>query len=443
MEDSSPAVLKEQVSSVDIEKLKTIPITCFNKRANKTTQLVNNINPSNFLKGKNQWYSFELESPIFAKEIKVFCEDYTFSSSGELKVEFNGSAVTRKAKCIDGVFTFKVGTFVDRFSFKPEKRYLGEQWLMKVEVLGYVQDQIWELEETLVKIQSLKADAVSFLNSKAQNSRNLTVEIEDLERRSKQLNDEISESESYINDLKKTSDEYHTDITSMKSEIAALEREEGELSSKFELISDNIDKKKSDQRQLNSEISTAESELKHLKEEIRLFPSEISGFVKEGTGSVFRYSIMASVPIFVIVGVVVSLFTGAVDLTVLHETEDSYELLSVLLTRLPFVLISIAIIHACYRLAKVFISEIISINKQRLNLSKISIIATDVATAASDGLGFDDDELYQRRLEMKMELLREHMREYISADYKFIAPDSSKKESVDREHDNETEEDNR
>ena len=66
---------------------------------------------------------------------------------------------------------------------------------------------------------------------------------------------------------------------------------------------------------------------------------------------------MASVPIFVIVGVVVSLFTGAVDLTVLHETEDSYELLSVLLTRLPFVLISIAIIHACYRLAKVFISE--------------------------------------------------------------------------------------
>ena len=442
MEDSSTTVLIDKVSSFDIEKIKTIPITCFNKRANKTTRLVNNIDPSNFLKGKNQWYAFEFESPIFAKEIRIFCEGYSSLSSGDLNVEFNGSAVNRKTKCPDGIFSFTVGTFVDRFSFKPERKFLGDQWITKVEVIGYVQGQIWELEETLVKIESLKTKAVGFIKDKADRSRGLTVEIENLEYRVKQLNDEISESESYIENLKVSSDEYRVEITKMKSDVAALEREESEITSRLEVVSDSIDKKKSDQRQLNSEISIAESELKHLKEEIRLFPSEISGFVKEGTGSVFRYSIMAAVPILVIVGVVASLFSGAVDLTVLHETEDSYELLSVLLTRLPFVLVSIAIIHACYRLAKVFISEIISINKQRLNLSKISIIATDVATAASDGLGFNDEELYQKRLEMKMELLREHMREYISADYKYVAPANPNKESTVEGLDDESEEDN-
>lgn len=121
MEDNSPAGLIDKVSLFDIEKVKYIPVTCFNKRTNKTTQLVNNIDPTNFLKGRNKWYCFEFESPVFVKEIKVFCEGYSSLNNGELKVEFNDSNVVKKTKNTDGIYIFSVGSFIDRFSFRPEK----------------------------------------------------------------------------------------------------------------------------------------------------------------------------------------------------------------------------------------------------------------------------------------------------------------------------------
>ena len=87
---------------------------------------------------------------------------------------------------------------------------------------------------------------------------------------------------------------------------------------------------------------------------------------------------------------------------------------------MPYVIIATGIITASYKLARVFVAEIMRINQQRLNLSKISIIATDASNTSQGGLSdLSDRELYELRTDLKMQLLRDHLKEYLSSDFRY------------------------
>lgn len=57
--------------------------------------------------------------------------------------------------------------------------------------------------------------------------------------------------------------------------------------------------------------------------------------------------------------------------------------------------------------------------QQRLNLTKISIIAKDVSDASEDDLSLDDAARYEHRTHLKMNLLREHLKGYLAEDYEY------------------------
>ena len=109
--------------------------------------------------------------------------------------------------------------------------------------------------------------------------------------------------------------------------------------------------------------------------------------------------------------------------------------------RLPFVAISIFVVHACYKIAKVFIAEIMKINQQRLNLSKVSIVAKDVSDSSTTGLEFEDDEIYELRTKLKMDMLASHLKGYVGDDYKYDLDVTlvQKFEKVREEHANDEE----
>src|SRR5690554_1057353 len=58
-------------------------------------------------------------------------------------------------------------------------------------------------------------------------------------------------------------------------------------------------------------------------------------------------------------------------------------------------------------------------NEQRLNLTKISIIAKDVSDASEDGLSMDDAARYEHRTHLKMDLLRSHLKGYLAEEYRY------------------------
>ena len=125
-------------------------------------------------------------------------------------------------------------------------------------------------------------------------------------------------------------------------------------------------------------------------------------------------------PIALLVLVTALLVFNAADLTTVLEIDESASIWSILITRMPYVIIATGIITASYKLARVFVAEIMRINQQRLNLSKISIIATDASNTSQGGLSdLSDREFYELRTDLKMQLLRDHLKECLSSDFRY------------------------
>ena len=60
------------------------------------------------------------------------------------------------------------------------------------------------------------------------------------------------------------------------------------------------------------------------------------------------------------------------------------------------------------------------INRQRIEFAKLSIIAKDVSTAAATVSGeIAEDEIFQHETKLKMELLREHMKNYVGTEFEY------------------------
>ena len=88
-----------------------------------------------------------------------------------------------------------------------------------------------------------------------------------------------------------------------------------------------------------------------------------------------------------------------------------------LASRLPFTLISGAIIFASYRLAKFLIEEIMKITRQRLNLTRISIIAKEVSETSLVGLDLTEVEKAEIQTKLKMDILKSHLKTIVADDY--------------------------
>lgn len=421
MTDKTIEETRNKINEINITKTKPIPIELFCKKSRRTTPLINNQSPEASQKGENRWYDIELKEPVYISSIIVNTEDY--KSYGTAEAKWSNAAYSfhseRKTKISENSFRFEINNFIDKFSFKPEKAYSGSPKILSINLTGYTREEFEDICNTVTKLDSEKENLIKKLASIEKDESNhlnkileLTNEKEEIEDSIAELKNEKAGCQTEINNLKEQSEELHLKINE-------LESKESNIISRIETLDDSIDKKKNEQKQLNTIISKNNAELKSLKENINMFPSEITGFVDQGARSISRYTLIAAVPIAIIVIVTSALFFNAADLTVIYKEQEDFNVWYILITRIPFVIIAVTLIHSCYRIAKIFIQEIIRINHQRLNLSKISIIATDVSTASSEGLGLSEDETYQLRTKLKMELLREHLKSYIREDYEY------------------------
>ena len=155
-------------------------------------------------------------------------------------------------------------------------------------------------------------------------------------------------------------------------------------------------------------------QLSALRANIDLFPTELESFVKQGGKNTRTLFFLALLPILVIISMFAILISGAVDLTTKIDPEGKINVAALLASRTPYVVVALAIITSCYKISKVFILELVEINRQRLNLTKIGIIAKDVSNSAEFGLELSEVEKYGLRVRLKMELLKDHLKGYIS-----------------------------
>lgn len=399
----------------------SIPIEFFKRRTGKTARLIDNSNSNFSVQGQHKWYKLQLDEPIYITKIKFFTNDYTSYDSAEIEWSSKpqGSDGKEKTKNKEGVFVFEINSFVQNISFRPDRKYLVNPRIKKIEVYGLTTKDFSEGCQYLSRLDHYKQEIIEDLETYFIRAEKCSETINEFESKKEEIvtsNNMLEEQrDSLLSEINTLSDSKEN----LQESISKLANEESNIISRKEKLDDSIDQKIKDQQGLNTEIADGKIHLRKLKENINLFPSEITGFVDQGARSITRYTILSSIPIIVIILVTASLFLSSADLTVVYKRPEGVDIWTVLLTRIPYVVISATLIHACYRIAKIFISEIIKINRQRLNLSKISIIATDVSNASSEGLDLNSDEHYQLRTKLKMELLREHLKEYIRSDYTY------------------------
>ncbi|MDP1667945.1 hypothetical protein, partial [Phaeovulum sp.] len=76
-------------------------------------------------------------------------------------------------------------------------------------------------------------------------------------------------------------------------------------------------------------------------------------------------------------------------------------------------------LEACAYVVGRLVFEVIRINRQRLDFAKLSIIAKDVSAASAHSTGLSASEVFDAETKLKMELLREHMKNYTGSEFEY------------------------
>ena len=388
---------------VDSElELSEIPIELFDKRANKTTNLINNTDPKNEIKARYTWYTFGFIEPLFVSELEIHTEGHTAYSKAEINITLiDDTQKTVNATNQDNSFTFQANYFVKGFSIKVDTG-ITTKYIKSVRVIGYKQTSFRKLEAAISTIDQDRAEVQA--DKDKQNE--LEEQIKQLGANKAALAADVEKLEA--NEVK----------ASTKTEVA-----EQSLREKSETLKDReaeIATAQSSLRKLRSEIEDSKAELTRVTQELRVFPSDLTGFVQEGGRNIRNYLLMSVPFTVVIVAIAYTLLSGAVELSHLVNLEEStVDVMTVFLTRLPFVLVALTLLEVCGYIVGRFVFEIVKINRQRLAMQKLSIVAKDVSAASSIDTDLSNDEIFAHETALKMELLREYMKEDIGEEFQY------------------------
>lgn len=402
-----------------------ISISYLDHRSRRTTKLVGNTSKENYVKGQHRTYEFEFKEPQFVTQIQLGSLDYADGNKATFTCTYYPSGDKGKTQVANAnnAWSVRVNSFISKFSIEPPRKYLGDQLLTTVKIEGVGASDFSDIAKQIGSIESLRQSVLDKCRERLNAVAEKESEVESL----KHIISELTGSISQLNDNKSQAE---SELESAQESLALAERAIGskkqelsEYSARIESATSSIEQKSEERKQLSSDIAKAKAELRELKENINLFPTEISGFVSQGASSISRYSLFSAIPIIVIGLVTADLYLRASELSQLANIPPGISVWEVLVARFPYVLICGALLASSYKIARIFIAEIIRINEQRLNLTKISIIAKDVSDASEDGLSLDDAARYEHRTHLKMNLLREHLKGYLSSDYQYSKKD--------------------
>lgn len=382
-------------------EVKEIPFNLYKKQGNKTTQLVN-CKQGFAIDGNNRWYEFEFLEPIYITGIEIRSSGYEQWDRFSIEVQHTDETTHQERIAVNGgVVSLALGKLSRKFRFKPDSKFLSETKINLVKAFGYTLQEFHSFEHEVSKI--------------------------------KERMQQLSEKESTVQTIEATLTSLRADSSKIRAEIDILKQERAEekslisnlnnqsetLDSQVEDMRQELDTLREQRREARAEIANDQGEHLKLTRELRLFPSEIAGFVAQGNRNITTYFFLA-VPFTLIFALVTwSLFFSAIDLTQLWKKDPEIDVWTIFLTRLPFVIVALAIIESCGFIVGRLIFEIIKINRQRLEFSKLSIVAKDVTTASSLNTEMTDEDRFREETKIKMGLLQEHMKNHSPEEFKF------------------------
>ena len=412
---------EQMLSGVAAPTFKEFGIESFENRSKKHVRLVGNRDTNKSLASKSEWLSYDLNEISYISSIRLSVEGLTNGDEFKLSYVDSFSKLEKiiEAELSEGVVNFPVGKFVQGFGLHTPYKIFKTAKITSVEVSGIAPSELTSLVREFGNVARLKdkvkEECSVYLNGASEANTQKVATEKTIELRQTELNKADELIAERTRELAETDNVHLARISEIdKLTNAIVEKQQNLLS-----VDDQVEKKSEERKLINQQVTAAHLELAELRRDIHLFPSEISGYVRQGSWNVYLYAALCAIPFIVIILVTYKLFSNAEILTGVFLQPNRPPIAEYLLSRAPYALVSAVILAVCYSLLHRLFGEIVSINRKKQDLFKISIIATDVSFASAKGLNASDEEAYNLLTETKMELLKEHLRQHLSEYYKY------------------------
>lgn len=439
----------EKIKDVNEYSEVSFDISYIDNSNNKQSKLIKNSDVSFSYQLKLKQYEFKLKEPIFVSSIDLK------SKSDDLKntiVEVYDYFTNEKSRIpIDDFESYKyIGISINRiitaFIIKPPIRKEKID-LVSIEINGLKLDDSSYIIDSYKKQSNLKTELNEIYTrykTELSEKESKIIQNESLSNKKlQQLDLEITQKESKISELDKklldltssvkTTNKLFDDLTINTDN---LKKEKIDLESKLSTITNDIEQRKTQSEKLNKNISNEKEELVRLNNDKSLMAYELKEFVKEANRNIKIYLAIGIIPIILLIVLTIVLFYGSSNLTMIDvnnlsvsidanstltnmKSQSNVNIVDILLSRLPFVLIIISIIIASYEISKIFIRKAINIQNQKMTFSKIGIISKDVSDTSFDGLEITDEEKYELRIKLKMDILKEYLKKDVDIEFDY------------------------
>jgi hypothetical protein len=385
-------------------------------------KMINNEDESFKLKAKHQEYKVKFDFRHYVREIVIELDG---NPSGKFELTWvswtANKSESKSATASNNQVIFNISDLITGFSILPPEKMLGLSSISikAVKVVGISLQEFHAKLLRLGTIERLRKNAmVEVENLKS----NISIHDAEIEKRKLQADEISSNIKSLMADIDKVDLEKEEADRALETTQIALKSAESQLTSLNQTtiaVEKEITDKKSINSQLAGDIAKKGAALTGLKSQINLFPTEIKGFADEGASAISKYLILSFLPIALIFFLGYDLYESGKALAS-YAPQGALETIYLMAVRMPYVVVAFAIAGAAFKVSQIFAGEIIAIYRQRLNLTKLSILAKDVSDSSAAGLELDDDSIYEKRVYLKMLILREHLKPYLPDTFSYV-----------------------
>ena len=415
--------IEAEISSLDDVKIEEMQFWYFERQHNKTTKLASRYEAIEPIEGKHRWFDYSFKESVFLSHVVVKLDGYHPTDQFEFKFrEKDGNTGYGYVRPEESQITIEVAKFCTDFSFRPPRTWLRSTHVNKVMVFGFREVDTEHFIEFVRNIDNLKSRAISEIEAATADANDRLDLLRQKESQRDQLNSEIADAEAKLSSVRSEIASQSAELSELLAKVGAKETQLDNLNEQEDRVRSEVNSLTEKRNSQNQEVDNLNNRLSQLRDEIDIFPSEIAGFVSQAGRDITTYNRYTMVLVAIIVAMLVWVLAGSFDLSEFIKRNANRDVWQLIAAKIPLSLVAAALVTASYKLARVFVQEQISINRQKLSLTQISIIAKDISQASEHNLELSKEEIYSARLKIKMALLSDHIKTFVKSDPTDVLP---------------------
>ena len=285
--------------------------------------------------------------------------------------------------------------------------------LEKIELFGF---RLSELESIKNNFEELKKLDIELKNEVKRITESNQAQLDEIENKSsaleqlhEKLDDDIESLKTQKEELEEENKTLNIEIKELSNTKNSLENIKTDLTKKEQELKNNIQERDATLTTINTNISAKREELKELESDTSLIAYDVRGYIETANNHLWWYLGLSIIPWFLIVFMSYTIVCGGIDLITVLKVEQDAQLWTIFWSRIPFVFAVGTVIFVAYEVSNIFIRKIMEINQQKLDFQKLGILAKDVSESASQGLDLNDEQKFELRTKLKMDMLKSHL----------------------------------